>query len=155
MNRARLLLHACALIAPFVAALTGSAILMRNDIALGLEQTLMIGAAGAFAAEIAALIGWRAIERRAAVSRNGWPVGLGMAATTHLLFGVMCDALLVAAAGWRESMSTGRASDLVLPAFFFALISAMALGAATFPLTALLAQWITAVRQGELVHADR
>jgi hypothetical protein len=155
VSRARLLLHACALIAPFVAALAWSMLLMRNDLSLALRQTLLLGAAGALAAEIAALIGWRAIERRAAASRAGWPVGLGMAAITHLLFGVLFDAMLVAAVGWRASMGPGHVSDLVLQSFFFALVSALTLGAATFPLTALLAQWITAQRRRELVHADR
>ena len=37
MSRARLLLHACALIAPFLAALCWSAIVMRNDISLVTE----------------------------------------------------------------------------------------------------------------------
>jgi hypothetical protein len=149
------LLHACALIAPFLAALCWSAIVMRNDISLALRQALLLGAAGALAAEIAALIGWRAIERRAAAARSGWPAGLGMAAITHLLFGVLFDAMLVIAVGWRESMGTGHVSDLVLQSFFFALASVLALGAATFPLTALLAQWITALRRTEIIHAVR
>jgi hypothetical protein len=155
VSRARWLLHASALIAPFLAALSWSAVMMQNELSLALRQTLLLGAAGAVAAEIAALIGWRAIERRAAAARNGWPVGIGMAAITHLLFGVMFDAMLVVAVGWRASMGTGRVSDLVLQSFFFALVSAVTLGAATFPLTALLAQWITAQRRRELVHADR
>jgi hypothetical protein len=155
VSRARLLLHAGALIAPFLAALGWSALLMHSDLVLALRQTLLLGAAGALAAGIAALVGWRAIERRAAALRNGWPVGLGMAAITHLLFGVLFDAMLVVAVGWRASMGTGHVSDLVLQSFFFALVSVATLGAATFPLTALLAQWITHLRRRELGHVHR
>lgn len=76
-----------------------------------------------------------------------------MAAITHALFGVLGDVLLIAAVGgWREAAGNGKVSDIVLQMVFFFAASVFALGAITFPATALLAHWIAALRRKELVH---
>jgi hypothetical protein len=152
VSRARLVLHLAALFAPFAAAAAFSLLVNRTDHAAVLNQTLIFGSAGAIPAQFAALLRWRALDRRAHEPDGGWQTGIGMAALTHAGFGITFDAALVASTGWKESMGTGRVSDLALQSLFFAFASLMPLGAFTFPFTALLTQQVAGMRRRELAR---
>lgn len=154
---ARLTLHLVALLAPFAAASLWCLLLLMMSGGNGevaWRQFLLFGGLGALAAQIAALLRWRALERRAREGVGAWLTGIGMAAITHLLFAIFGELLLVVAlGGWRSAAGTGRASDIVIQMFFFLLVSMFAVGAITFPSTALLVQWIANRRRKELAHA--
>ncbi|MEP7096991.1 MAG: hypothetical protein ABI748_04950 [Dokdonella sp.] len=151
---ARATLHLVALLAPFAAAALWVLLMYRSQSGVALRQFLLFGGLGALAAQVAAWLRWRALERRAREGHGAWHTGIGMAAITHLLFAVFGEALLVlAAGGWRSVAGTGRGSDIVLQMLFFLLISIFAVGAISFPSTAVLAQWIANLRRKELAHA--
>lgn len=152
MSHARLWLHLGALVAPLAAAALWSLLLYRTDIAKGLSQAAVFGIAGALAAQIAALLRWRALDRRAHEASGGWQTGVGMALITHVLFGVLFDVVLVASVGLSASMGTHRYSDLLLQSLFFAAMSISAVGLITFPTTALFTQKIAAIRRRELAN---
>jgi len=155
VSRARLLLHLAALLAPFVAAALWCVLLFRNEASRALGQALVLGTGGALSAQIAALLRWRALDRRARDGSGGWQTGIGMAAITHALFGLLLDAALVASVGWTQSMGTGRPSDLVVQVIFFSMASVLTVGLVTFPFTALLAQWVATQRRKEIADGAR
>ena len=151
-----MLLHLAALLAPFAAAGLWCLRLVpvRGDFALA--QFLLFGIVGALAANLAALLRWRALERRARAGEGAWITGIGMAAITHLLFGALFVVLIVAGVGgWRNAAGTGRPFDLVLQALFFFAISVFAAGIVTFPVTAWIAHAVAARRRRELAVAVR
>jgi len=153
--RARLVLHAVALIAPFVAAGAFSALLFRSEMAAGWRQAGVLGGIGALAAQIAAAVCWRSLDRHAREGRGAWKTGLGMAALTHLLFGALLTAAFAASIRFLDAGDAGSANDLLLQAVFFSLASLTTVGAFTFPFTAWLAHAIAALRRKELAHDAR
>ena len=155
MSRARIVLHLAALLAPFAAVALWSLVLFHDDLSHAIVEALAFGAAAALAAQIAAALRWRALERRARENRGGWQTGIGMAAITHVLFGVFVDAALVFATGWTASMGTGKPTDLIAQVIFFTLISLTTVGLITFPFTALVAQWVAGLRRRELADVAR
>lgn len=152
MSRARLWLHLAALLAPLAAVSVGPFMARDAGVMFGLSGFAIYGSIAVVSAQVAALLRWRALERHAREGHGAWRTGIGMAAITHLLFGVLADAVLIAAiGGWQEAAGTGKPSDIVLQMAFFFAASVFALGAVTFPATALLAHWIAALRRKELV----
>ena len=155
MSRSRLLLHLAALLLPPAAAALFAA-LVNRDPEFVLRIALYFGGAGALAAQIAAILRWPALERRARAGTGGWLAGLGMAAITHALFGVLIVVgLAFAVGGWEKSAGSGRPSDLVVQALFFIAMSVLPLGALTFPLTAGLAEVVSRLRARELADGAR
>jgi hypothetical protein len=154
VSRARLLLHVAALIAPFAAATLFAAAIDHDDAALAAKQTVMFGAPGAIAAEIAAWLRWPALDRRAHEGSGGWQTGIGMALITHVLFAVIVDAALLTATGWREGTDGSISAAFGQTTFFF-LASIGAAGVVTLPFTTLLAQWIAARRREEIADGAR
>lgn len=153
---ARWILHLAALLAPLAAA---SLWCLRMPDASGSvvwRQFLIFGGIGVVSAQLAALLRWRALERRAHAGRGAWLTGIGMAAITHVLFGVVGVALLMGGiAGWDSSTGQGSGSTFVLQALFFVAISIFAVGAITFPATALLTHWVANLRRKELAHVSK
>ena len=112
---ARLLLHLVALLVPLLVAALFCMVQHGTLGTLVWRQLVLLGGVGLVAAQLAALISWRALERRAREGRGAWVVGLGMAALTHLLFGVLFDLAIVLAFGsWRAAAGTGQPTDLLL-----------------------------------------
>jgi hypothetical protein len=145
-----LLLHVLALLLP-VAAIALFASMVDRDFAHVVRQAALFGGAGALSAQVAALLRWRALERRARAGHGGWITGLGMAAITHGLFGVLIViGLAVAAGDWHDIAGTVRVSDLFVQALFFIAVSVLPVGMLTFPLTAAIAEFVARVRQREL-----
>ncbi len=118
-------------------------------------MTLIFGGFGAVAAEIAAWLRWSALERRVRALTGGWQTGIGMAAITHLLFGVLLGVVLTLSIGWEKAIGNGGVSDLVIQAGFFFAASLLTVGWITFPTTALLAHGIAARRRKELIDGAR
>jgi len=144
-------LHLAALLAPLAAAGAWTLIAREAELTFGPGGLAIFGGVAVIAAQVAALLRWRALERRAREGRGAWRTGIGMAAITHVLFGVLADVLLIAAVGGvQQAAGTGRFSDILLQMAFFFAASVFALGAVTFPATALLAHWIAALRRKEL-----
>jgi hypothetical protein len=155
VSRARLLLHLAALIAPFVAAGAFCALLFRSETISAWRQASVLGGIGALAAQIAAAVCWRSLDRRAGAGSGAWKIGLGMAALTHLLFGILLTAAFAASIRLLDAGDSGNAKDLLLQAAFFALASLTTVGAITFPLSAWLAEAIAALRRKELADDAR
>ena len=154
MSHARLLLHVVALVAPFAAATLFAAALDHDDPALAAKHALLFGLPAAIAAQVAAFVRWRALDRRAHEPHGGWQAGIGMALITHVLFAVTADTALLTATGWHAGTDGSIGAMLVQMIFFF-LASIGAVGAVTFPITALLAQWIAARRREEIADGAR
>ncbi|MEP6938409.1 MAG: hypothetical protein ABI846_01495 [Rudaea sp.] len=155
MSRSRLSLHLAALLLPLAAAAL-FALMVDRDPAFVLRMAAYFGGAGALAAQVAALVRWPALERRAAAGWGGWLAGLGMAAITHVLFGMFVVIGLALAVGdWQHGAGTGKPFDLVLQALFFVAVSVMPLGALTFPLSAGLAEIVSRMRHRELADVVR
>lgn len=152
MSRARLLLHLAALVVPVAAAAAWSFALNAADPRLALRQTLIFGGLGVVAAQIAALARWRALDRRARAGEGAWVTGLGMAALTHVLFGVLFALALNASLLWLQPGSDGGVGAVVVQALFFIAMSVLTIGLLSFPLTAALAQGLAALRARELAR---
>lgn len=155
MSRARLLLHLAALVVPFALAAAWSAVSDRGDSQLGLRQALIFGGLGALSAQLAALLRWPALERRAQAGEGAWKAGLGMAALTHVFFGVLFAAALNASVLWLQPDKASAAADVVLQALFFIAMPVLVAGIVSFPSTAVLAQGIAALRRKELADGAR
>ncbi len=152
MSRARIVLHLVALLAPFLAAGAFCALLFRSETTSAWRQAGVLGGIGALAAQIAAAVCWRSLDRRARAGSGAWKIGLGMAALTHVLFGVLLMAAFAASIRFLDAGDPGNAQDLLLQAAFFALASLTTVGALTFPRSAGLAQAIAALRRKELAR---
>jgi hypothetical protein len=145
-----MILHLAALLIALLATSLWSLALNRGDLQLALKQDAIFGGIGALSAQLAALLRWRALERRARAGEGAWLTGLGMAAITHVLFGLIFTAALNASVRWLQPDEAGTASDVVLQALFFVAMSVLVVGVVSFPLTAALAQGIAALRRKEL-----
>ncbi|HEY0232907.1 MAG TPA: hypothetical protein VGC55_16800 [Dokdonella sp.] len=155
MSRARIVLHLVALVAPILAAGAFCALLLRSETPSAWRQAGVLGGIGALAAQIAAGLCWRSLDRRARAGSGAWKTGLGMAALTHLLFGVLLTAALALSIRFLDAGDSGTARDLLLQAAFFALASLTTVGAVTLPLSAWLAQAIAALRRKEFADDAR
>ncbi|MEP7044740.1 MAG: hypothetical protein ABI843_16860 [Dokdonella sp.] len=155
MSRARLLLHLAALLAPFVAACLWCLLLFRSDAALAYRQIAIFGGLGVVAAQFVALLRWRALEQRARNRSGAWKTGIGMAAITHVLFGLLFVAAYAASARWLQAGEPANAKDLLVQAAFFTAMSLLAVGVITLPLTAWLAHAIAKLRGKEFTDDAR
>jgi hypothetical protein len=147
---ARALLHGGALALPVGVALAWAMLMSFGDLRLGLRQALIFAVPAAIAAQIAALLRWSALERRAIANKPGWPAGIGMAAITHLLFGLLFALGLAVAVGLEHGFGESSWAQLLVQALFFTLASIGAVGMGTFFVTAVLAQKVAALRHKEL-----
>ena len=145
-------LHIGALVIPLVAGVAWTLLLFRDDLAGGLLKSLYFAVPAIVAAQAIALLRWRALERRATAGEGGWKTGLGMAALTHALFGVLLAVALALAVGLSKWWVDSGVWNLIGQAAFFAVASIGAAGVITFPGTALLAQRIASLRQRELAR---
>lgn len=143
-------LHLAALLIALLLASVWSLVLDRGDMQLALKEDAIFGGIGALSAQLAALLRWRALERRARVGEGAWLTGLGMAAITHVLFGLIFTAALNASVLWLQPEEAVAVSDLALQVLFFTAMSVLVAGVVSFPLTAALAQGIAALRRKEL-----
>lgn len=150
MSRARLYLHLAALAVPLLATSVWSLVLHRGDLQLAVKQDAIFGGIGTLSAQLAALLRWRALECRARAGEGAWMTGLGMAALTHVFFGLIFTAALNASVLWLQPDQAGDAVDVILQALFFVAMSVLAVGPVSFPLTAALAHGIAALRRKEL-----
>jgi hypothetical protein len=151
VNKPRIYLHLAAFVAPLAAAVAWCAVIYRSELANAAGVVAVVGGLGILAAQMAALLRWRALEARAREGRGAWLNGIGMAAITHALFGVFLDvALVLSVGGWREAVGTGKPTDLLIQSLVFFIASVMPIGLVTFPATALFATWIAALRAKEL-----
>ena len=155
MSRARAVLHLAALVVPFAVAAVWSVIANRADTGFDLEQTVIFGGLGALSAQVAAALRWRALDRRARAGEGAWKAGIGMAAITHALFGVLFAAAVNASVLWLQPEGASGATDVMLQVVFFVAVSMLVVGLATFPLTAALAQGVAALRRKELADGAR
>jgi hypothetical protein len=154
VSGARITLHLAALFAPLLAVSAWCLILYRVQSGDALGVIALVGGLGILSAQIAALLRWRALDARARKGHGAWLTGIGMAALTHVVFGILLDvALVFAIGGWREAAGTGHPTDLLLQSLFFFFASVVPVGLVTFPATALLAHWIAALRRKEFVDA--
>lgn len=100
------------------------------------------------AAQLAVWLRWGALERRARNGRDGWPVGLGMAALAHALFGPLLALGLLGKAGPDDRPMA--LFEVAIIGSFFALASLVIAGVPSFLLTAWLAQRLAVRRRKEL-----
>lgn len=150
MSRARILLHLAALVVPIAAAAAWSFALNPADPHLALRQTRIFGGLGVIAAQLAALARWRALDRRARAGAGAWKTGLGMAALTHVLFGMLFAFAFNASLLWLQPGDASSLHDAIMQALFFIAMSMLTIGLLSFPLTAALAQGLAALRAREL-----
>lgn len=151
MSRARMTLHLAALLAPLAAAALWGLMMRHAVTGFAWRPALIFGGIGALSAQCAALLRWPALERRARAGSDAWITGIGMAAITHILFGVLLVALIaLGVGGWRNAAGTGRPSDLVVQALFFMVASLFTVGIVTFPAGAWIAHRVAAMRRREL-----
>lgn len=150
--RARMRLHVGAFGIALVAPL-GWVLLLYRDRWMEVDLRMAAFALpGVAAAQIAALLRWPALARRALDGRAGWPSGLGMASITHVLFGVFVALGLFLVTGPRAWLAESSLWALVPQALFFTLASLGACGIVTFVATALLARHVATRHREELAH---
>jgi hypothetical protein len=139
---ARLLLHVIALVAPLLVTFLFGAFTSHN----GMQFVAAAGLSAVVAAQLACLIYWPWMERRARRGAPGWPVGAAIAAATH----VLC-ALGILIFNLRSPLDLfGPPIGIGLLIFGFTLLF---VGWLTFPLTMVVAHWLVRVRARELQHA--
>ena len=149
---ARLRLHVGALLVALAVPL-GWMVLLYRDRLIDVDMRMaMFALPGIVAAQLAALVRWPALARRARDGRAGWPSGLGMALLTHLLFGAFAALGIFLATGPRTWLAESSAWALFPQALFFSLASLGACGIVTFVATALLAQHVAARHRTERAH---
>ncbi|WP_440223562.1 hypothetical protein ACQQ2N_21170 [Dokdonella sp. MW10] len=152
---ARAWLHLAALLAPLVAALLLAWVVFQGELLETPWRAPALAAPGVIAAQLVAWWRWPALERRAVAGEGAWLTGLGMAALTHVLFGVLLVVALMIAAGPRAYFGESGAWSVAGQIVFFMLASLGATGWLSFPLTAGLAQAIAALRRKELSRDTR
>jgi succinate dehydrogenase/fumarate reductase cytochrome b subunit len=151
VSKARVLLHAAAVVLPLLVA----AALMTSSFFRGAEDFLALAGMAVAAAQLAALPGWWLLDRSA--HRPGWIrsalAGLAIALLTHLLFGVVLELWMV-----LRDVGSGRVRwDSVYTSLrnivFVAGLSCVVAGWATAPAVMLLCVWLQRLRRGELAKA--
>ena len=90
------------------------------------------------------------LQARAMANGPAWLTGLGMAAITHLLFGVLLVLTLLVASGAGEWTSMESWWQLPAQALFFAFVSLSLTGVVTLPATAWIAHRVARHYQKEL-----
>lgn len=157
MIHARACLHlAAALIPAGLAASVSVAVLNVALSAQSLSEIAQFAGPAVLAAQLAAWLCWGALERRARSGRNGWPVGLGMAALTHALFGLLLMLVMLVVGfyrGWIAGVygwSMASLGEAALLGSIVALFSLGITGVPSFLLTIWLAQRLTVRRRKEL-----
>lgn len=150
MISARATLHLAALLMPMVPV-----VLWLGAIGRLLDEGSAIAAStiavpASLAAQTASLWRWNALQRRAIAKRSAWPTGVGMAALTHLFFGVYLAVAFIVFVGPEEWMGSGQIWKLPMQAAFFSFSSLMIAGWVSLPLTAWLAHAIGRKREKEL-----
>lgn len=152
MSRARLLLHAAALVFPLLAA----GAMMTTSFFRGAEDFFALAGVAVVAAQLAVLPGWWLLERSA--RRPGWIrpalAGLVMALLTHLLFGVVMELWSVVRAIGPERVGLAGIYVRLQSVLFVAGLSCAFVGWATAPAVMLLCVALQRLRRGELAAAD-
>jgi len=146
VSKARFLLHAAALVVPLLIILLRSpANMLAVAPVSGIVQTIGIdGVIAVVAAQLASLIYWPWIERRARRSASGWPIGIVLAGACHVLFSI---GLLLP--GMTSMHAFGEALGMSVLVLGFSLVLQ---GWLSFPLSMVVAQWVVHVRARELQH---
>ncbi|MBL0163596.1 MAG: hypothetical protein IPP82_08140 [Xanthomonadales bacterium] len=152
---ARAILHLCALVLPMIPVLIWLGAMGKQFNVAGLTATLLIAAPAVLAAQTAALLRWRALDKRARSKQSAWPTGLGMAVLTHFFFGIYLALAFVATTGLQEWRGDGAIWQVPLQAIFFGIVSLGLAGAVSLPVTAWLAQVISQRREKELALESR
>ncbi len=148
MIGARARLHLAAALMPAALAVPWALWMTGGPMGRTLRSAVLFAGPAILAAQLAAWLRWGAIERRARNGGDGWPAGLGMAALTHGLFGLLLA--LVMLAETRTDDWTDTLSDSAIIGSLFALASLVLAGVPSFLLTAWLAQRLTVRRRKEL-----
>lgn len=152
---ARVILHLSALLLPLIPVLIWLGVVGKQLNFAGLTATFIIAAPAVLAAQTAALLRWRALERRARNKQSAWPTGLGMAVLTHFFFGIYLALAFVATTGLQEWRGDGAIWQVPLQAIFFGIVSLGLAGAVSLPVTAWITQVISQRREKELVLEPR
>lgn len=152
---ARALLHFIAFLLPMIPVLLWLGAMGKQFDVAGLIAAATVLVPAVVAAQTAACLRWRALDRRAHARQSAWQTGVGMALLTHLLFGLYLALAFVAAVGLQEWRGDGRFWQLPMQAFFFAFVSLMLGGAISLPVTAWVAHAISRRREKELVVESR
>ena len=117
--------------------------------------TLIIAAPAVLAAQTAALLRWRALDRRARSQQSAWPTGLGMAVLTHFFFGIYLALTFVTTMGLQEWRGDGAIWQVPLQAIFFGIVSLGLAGAGSLPVTAWVVHVVSRRREKELALEPR
>lgn len=148
--RARVVLHLAALLLP-VLPLAGWMLVVDRSLDWNSFAAMLFFAGPAvLAAQLAAWLRWKALQARAMANGPAWLTGLGMAAITHLLFGVLLVLTLLVASGAGEWTSMESWWQLPAQALFFAFVSLSLTGVVTLPATAWIAHRVARHYQKEL-----
>ncbi|ANB16853.1 hypothetical protein [Dokdonella koreensis] len=126
-------------------------LLAGGPLGAALRRVALVAVPAVAATGLAAWLRWSALERRARSGSGGWQTGIGMAALSHALFGLLLALALMLATGpayWIH----GGGWNLPLQALFFSLASLGAVGIPSFLLAAWLAQDTAARRRKELAR---
>jgi len=140
------LLHGAALVVPLLIILSrGPANMLAVAPVVGIVRIIGInGVIAVCAAQLACLIYWPWIERRARRNASGWPIGIVLAGACHVLFSV---GLLLP--GMTSMHAFGEALGMSVLVLGFSLIFE---GWLSFPLSMVVAQWVVHLRARELHH---
>ena len=139
MSNARVLLHVIALVGTLLVTFLGGAFITHN----GNGVVSAAGLSAVCATQLACLIYWPWIERRAWRGASGWPVGIMIAAGSHVLcaLGFLLPGML------GPGFVFGQALLMGMLVFGFSLLL---VGWLSFPLTMIVAQWVVRLRNREL-----
>lgn len=148
--RARTALHLAALLLPVLPLAGWMLMIDRSFDWNGLSAMLFFAGPAIIAAQLAAWLRWNALKARAGSHGHAWLTGLGMAAITHLLFGVILVLTLLVASGSEEWTSMDNWWQLPVQALFFAFVSLSLTGVVTLPATAWIAHRVARHYQKEL-----
>lgn len=150
--RARILLHFAALVIAVLPVLLWLVVTDQAIDSKSFSAIMIFVGPAIFAAQFAALVRWKALKLRAMANNRAWLTGLGMAAITHLMFGVLLSLVLLVVSGGGELSSVEIWWQFPVQVLFFALVSLSLTGVVTFPATAWIAHWIAGRYRKEMAR---
>ncbi len=152
---ARGLLHLCAFFLPMIPVLLWLGAMGKRFDEGGVIAALAIAGPAVLAAQTAAWLRWRALDRRAHAGQSAWPTGLVMALLTHAFFGAYLALALGATVGLQEWRADGAFWQIPMQAIFFGVFSLLFGGAVSLPVTAWVAHVFSRRREKELALESR
>lgn len=151
--RARTILHIAALVISVLPLVVWLLVKDQSVDSKSLSAIMIFAGPAIFAAQFAALLRWKALKARAMANKRAWLTGIGMAAITHLMFGLLLSLVLLVVSGGGELSTVEIGWQFPVQIMFFSLVSLSLVGVVTFPATAWIAHWV-AGRYRKEMHSE-